>query len=104
MYAVIRTGGKQYCVEEGALLDVELLPAEVGSDIEFSEVLLISNGDEVIIGKPLVEGAVVNAQVVEQKKGPKKTIFKKIRRQGKQLKKGHRQNLTRVKVTAVAKN
>lgn len=104
MYAVIRTGGKQYCVEQGTVLDIERISGEVGGNIQFPEILLFADGEEVRVGQPLVQGASVDAEILAQDKGPKLTIFKKLRRQGKQLKKGHRQLKTRVKVTGLSAN
>jgi large subunit ribosomal protein L21 len=82
MYAVIKTGGKQYRVEAGDLLVVEKLEGEPGAQIAFEDVLMLGDGAEVSIGAPLVDGARVNATLVETRKGEKIKIFKKIRRQG----------------------
>ena len=101
MYAIVKTGGKQYRVEPGMLVDIEKLDALVGQQVELSDVLLVQDGSQVRIGQPLVEKAKINCQVVEHKQGPKLIIFKKIRRQGKRLKKGHRQQLTRVRVDSI---
>jgi len=98
MFAVIRTGGKQYRVEPGNVIDVEKLTGDTGDSVEFSEVLLLNADSGVKVGQPVIEGSSVSAIILEQKKGPKLTIFKKIRRKGKQLTKGHRQNLTRVRI------
>lgn len=102
MFAVLRTGGKQYCVEPGSLLEVERLEGEVGETVQLSDVLLVAEGDDVKIGQPLVEGASVALQIVDQLRGDKKIIFKKLRRHGKRLKKGHRQELTKVEVTKIS--
>ena len=102
MYAVVRTGGKQYKVEEGTVLDVEQLPGEKGDSVELDEVLLIADGEKTNVGQPLLDGAKVNCKIVSQKKGPKVVIFKKIRRQDKQLTKGHRQLLTRLQVENIS--
>jgi len=102
MFAVIRSGGKQYKVREGQELKLEKLEGEAGSSLTFDEVLLVGEGENVKVGTPLVEGASVQAILVAQEKGPKVIIFKKIRRQGKQLKKGHRQAISRVKITKIA--
>ena len=102
MFAVVRTGGKQYKVESGALLDIERIEGDAGSDIELSDVLLVADGSNIKVGQPCVEGAKVTATIVEQKRGPKKIIFKKIRRHGKQLKKGHRQELTRIQIGEIS--
>ncbi len=98
MYAVLRTGGKQYRVELGSEIDVERLQGEVGENLGFSDILFVGDADKIIVGKPNVEGVSVQAEILAQKKGKKLLIFKKRRRQGKQLKKGHRQQLTRVRI------
>jgi large subunit ribosomal protein L21 len=102
MYAVLRTGGKQYCVEPGSLLEVEKLPGEIGDTLEFDEVLLLANGDDIKVGQPLVSGAKVAAKILSQSRGEKKIIYKKIRRHGKKLKKGHRQSLTKIEVKEIS--
>lgn len=101
MYAVIRTGGKQHKVSPGGFFRVEKLTGPVGSEVLFDEVLLVSNGDQIRVGQPVVAGAVVKAQIVDQGKAKKLTIFKKVRRHGYALKKGHRQQLTRVKIQEI---
>ena len=101
IYAVVQTGGKQYRVEPGMHFEVELLEGEVGAEVEFGDVLLVGNGASITIGKPLVAGAKVVGKIVAQKKAPKVIIFKKLKRHGKRLKKGHRQQLTRVEVSAI---
>ncbi len=101
MFAVIRTGGKQYRVAAGDELTVEKLPAEAGESVEFDEVLMLG-GDQPSVGTPLVEGAAVRAEVVEQTRGPKVVTFKKRRRKhGSKRIKGHRQHLTLVRVTEI---
>ncbi len=101
MFAVIRTGGKQYRVSAGDELTVEKLPAEAGETVEFDEVLMLG-GDKPAIGAPLVEGAAVKAEVVEQMRGPKVLTFKKRRRKhGSKRIKGHRQHLTTLRVTEI---
>jgi large subunit ribosomal protein L21 len=102
MYAVIRTGGKQYKVEEGDKLQVEKLAAVKGDEITFDEVLFIG-GEEFILGKPVIEGASVKATVVRQMRGPKVVIFKMKRRKGYHKKQGHRQDLTEVSITGITK-
>jgi len=102
MYAVIRTGGKQYRVKPGDMLVVEKLPGEAGAKVSFDEVLMVGEGAEVTVGAPLVEGASVTATLVETRKGEKVKIFKKIRRQGYRRTRGHRQTETVLRVTAVA--
>jgi large subunit ribosomal protein L21 len=97
-YAVIRTGGKQYRVTSGELLRIESLKGDVGSQVEFSDVLLTSNEGSVQVGTPLVAGASVTAQIVEHGKERKIVVFKKKRRQGYRRKRGHRQHFTAVRV------
>jgi large subunit ribosomal protein L21 len=101
MYAVVRTGGKQYRIEPGTVFNIERLEGEAVQTIDLTEVLLLSNGEDIKVGTPLVSGARVQVEIVEQKRGPKLVIFKKIRRHGKRVKKGHRQELTRVKVKEI---
>lgn len=101
MYAVLRTGGKQYRVEPGSVVDVELLGVEVGESVQFQEVLLVADGEQIKIGQPFVQGAAVTGEIVQQVKAAKRVIFKKVRRQDHRLKKGHRQKLTRVRVKEI---
>jgi large subunit ribosomal protein L21 len=101
-YAVIRTGGKQYRVEPGTLLRIEKLSGEVGSPVEFPEVLLRADDDAVRVGTPTVEGAVVRATVVEQGRAKKILVYKKKRRKNYRRRRGHRQYVTTVRVTAIA--
>jgi len=102
MYAVIKTGGKQYRVQAGDLLVVEKLDGEPGANLAFDEVLMIGEGAEVSVGAPTVEGASVSATLVETRKGDKIKIFKKIRRQGYRRTRGHRQFETVLRVTGVS--
>jgi large subunit ribosomal protein L21 len=102
MYAVIKTGGKQYRVEPGDLLVVEKLEGEPGAQIAFEDVLMLGDGPEVSIGAPLIDGARVNATLVETRNGEKIKIFKKIRRQGYRRTGGHRQIETILRVTGIA--
>jgi len=102
MYAVIKTGGKQYRVKAGDLLVVEKLDGEPGAEVAFGEVLMIGEGDKVTVGAPTVDGASVTGTLVETRKGEKVKIFKKIRRQGYRRTRGHRQTETVVRVTALA--
>jgi large subunit ribosomal protein L21 len=104
MYAVIRTGGKQYRVAEGDTIKVEKLDAEVGGTLDLGEVLMVggADGEEAKVGAPLVEGARVSAEVVEQTRGPKIIVFKKKRRKNYQRKKGHRQDLTVLRIREIA--
>lgn len=101
MYAVVKSGGKQYRVEPGMMVEVEKLAGAIGDTIEFAEVLLVGSDANVTVGQPQVNGAVVVCQIVEQKKDEKKIIYKKLRRHGKRLKKGHRQQLTCVRVNEI---
>ena len=101
MYAVISTGGKQYRVEQGETIEVEKLVHEAGKSIDFSEVLLIADGENVRIGSPLLAGAKVTAEVIADIKGEKLIIYKYRRRKGYRRKTGHRQTLTRLKITAI---
>jgi large subunit ribosomal protein L21 len=100
-YAVIETGGKQYRVQQGDVLDVELLKVEAGSSVEF-DVLAVSNGSELSIGTPVVSGAKVKASVIEDLRGKKIYSFKKKRRKGYRRKIGHRQDLTKIKVEEIS--
>ncbi len=102
MYAVIKTGGKQYRVQPGDLLVVEKLDGDVGAEVAFDQVLLVGGEDGgVTVGAPVVDGAVVRATLVETRKGDKVKVFKKIRRQGYRRTKGHRQHETVLRVTGL---
>ena len=102
MYAVIKTGGKQYRVQPGDLLVVEKLEADVGANVAFDHVLMLGGADgEVTIGAPVVDGAVVNATLIETRKGDKVKVFKKIRRQGYRRTKGHRQLESVLRITGL---
>ena len=101
MYAVIRTGGKQYRVAPDDVLDIEKIPGEAGDIVEFGEVLLVGGDGEPQLGLPLIAGATVAAEVVEQHRGEKIIIFKKKRRQNYRRKNGHRQSLTLIRVTEI---
>jgi large subunit ribosomal protein L21 len=103
MYAVIRTGGKQYRVASGQVLKVERLAGEVGETIAFDQVLMVGDGDdEPRIGAPLVDGAQVTAEVLEQGKAPKVIVFKKKRRKNYRRKRGHRQLQTVLRIRDIA--
>ena len=102
MYAVIKTGGKQYRVRPGDMLVVEKLAGEAGAEVAFDQVLMVGEGEAVTVGAPLVEGALVKATLVETRKGEKIKIFKKIRRQGYRRTRGHRQFESVLRVTSVA--
>ena len=101
MFAVIRTGGKQYKVAMDDVISVEKLAGEPGAAIELGEVLMIGEGAEVAAGTPLLEGASVAATVVEQSRAPKIIVFKKKRRHNYRRKKGHRQHQTVLRITAI---
>jgi large subunit ribosomal protein L21 len=102
MYAVIKTGGKQYRVQPGDLLVVEKLEGDVGAEVAFDQVLMLGGEDGgVTVGAPVVDGAVVHATLVETRKGDKVKVSKKIRRQGYRRTKGHRQHETVLRVTGL---
>jgi large subunit ribosomal protein L21 len=100
MYAVIRTGGKQHRVVQGDVLRVERLPGDVGSSITFDEILLVG-GDKTTVGKPLVAGAKVVAQITAQDRAKKVIVFKMRRRKNYRKKRGHRQWFTEIKITGI---
>ncbi len=102
MYAVIKTGGKQYRVSEGDTLRVESLQAEAGSDVTLDEVLMVGNGESVTVGAPLVANASVSAQVVEHSRARKVRIVKFKRRKHYRRQMGHRQNYTEVRITGIS--
>ena len=97
-YAIFKTGGRQYRVSEGDLIDVDKLEAQKGDTVTFDEVLLVSRGDSTTVGAPVVSGATVTAEVIEQRRAAKVTAFKFKRRKGFHKTKGHRQPLTRVSI------
>ena len=101
MYAVIKTGGKQYKVAPGEKLKIEQIPADVGAKVVLDQVLLVANGDAVTVGKPLVSGAKVAATVVSQGRHDKVRIFKMRRRKHYQKRQGHRQNYTEIQIDAI---
>ncbi len=101
MYAVIRTGGKQYRVSPGDSIDVERLSTEVGEQIELDQVLLVANDSDTQIGQPLVEGAKVKATVIRQAKGRKVVVFKFKPGNRYRRKKGHRQHYTRLRIDEI---
>ncbi len=101
MYAVIQTGGKQYRVEPGQTLSVETLPGELGESIEFDEVLLVAGEDSVSVGKPVVAGAKVTAEIVEHGKDKKVIVYKFQRRKNYRRRYGHRQSYTSIKINSV---
>ncbi|MEN8141749.1 MAG: 50S ribosomal protein L21 [Thermodesulfobacteriota bacterium] len=102
MYAIIRTGGKQYQVAEGDRLRVEKLSGEVGDSVQLEDVLLVADGEAIKVGQPQVDGAKVTAKIVEQGKGKKIIVFKKKRRKGYKMKQGHRQLYTALEIQGIS--
>ncbi len=98
MYAIIRSGGKQYRAEVGGLIDVDRLPNDVGDSIEISDVLLVGSGDDSRVGQPTVAGASVTATVIEQFRGKKIIVYKYRQRTNYRRKQGHRQYYTRLRI------
>jgi large subunit ribosomal protein L21 len=101
MYAIIKTGSKQYRVKSGDFIDVELLPENDSKTVSFEEVLLIGSEGKVQVGSPTLKGAIVKGELVGQIKDEKLIIFKYRKRKHSQVKKGHRQKLSRVKITSI---
>ena len=101
MFAVIKTGGKQYRVAADAVLTIEKLEAEAGATVEFTEVLVVGEGADAKFGAPFVQGAIVKAEVVEHNRGKKVIAFKKRRRQNSKRSRGHRQHHTVVRITDI---
>ncbi|MFH1368614.1 MAG: 50S ribosomal protein L21 [Elusimicrobiota bacterium] len=101
MYAVIQTGGKQYRVEEGNRILVEKLDVETGKEVILDKVLLIGDGDKVIVGRPMVSGAKVIAGVLGQERGVKVIVFKKRSKKGYKKTQGHRQNYTEIEIKKI---
>jgi large subunit ribosomal protein L21 len=101
-YAIIRTGGKQYQVSAGSLVRVEKISGNVGDTVEIKDVLAVFDGDNTKIGQPTVEGAVVTARIVEQDKAKKVLVFKKKRRKGYRVKRGHRQMFTALEISGIS--
>jgi large subunit ribosomal protein L21 len=101
MYAVVSTGGKQYRVEPGTQLSVERLEAEPGASVTFDRVLLVGDGDQVTVGTPTIDGALVTATVLGEERGPKLVIFKFKQKVKYRRRTGHRQHLTRVRVDRI---
>jgi large subunit ribosomal protein L21 len=102
MFAVIKTGGKQYRVAAGDVIKVEKLEADAGAELTLGEVLAVGDGDNITLGAPLVDGASVTATVLEQTRAKKIIVFKKKRRQNYRRKNGHRQHLTVLRITGVS--
>ena len=101
MYAVIKTGGKQYRVSVGDVLAFEKIEGASGDAVSFDNVLMVADNDDIKVGTPVVDGAKVNAEILAQTKGPKITVFKMTRRKGYRKKTGHRQKLTSLKITEI---
>ena len=102
MYAVVRTGGKQYKVAPGDVILVEKLDGEAGAEIKLDDILMVNDGTTTVIGSPTVEGAVVTASIIEQGRADKILVFKKKRRQGYRRMAGHRQDQTVLRILDVA--
>jgi large subunit ribosomal protein L21 len=102
MFAIVRTGAKQYRVQEGDVLCVEKLNKEKGEKFTFNEVLLVEDGKKTLIGTPFVENALVKAEIIENLKDDKVIVFKKRRREQYRRLRGHRQELTRIKIEEIA--
>ena len=101
MYAVVSTGGKQYKVQEGEVLRIEKIPGNVGDTVSFDRVLMVSDGENVRIGQPVLDNAAVDGQIVEQGKAKKIIVFKYKRRKRYRRKQGHRQQYTAVRIDRI---
>ena len=101
MYAVIKTGGKQYKVSKDDVISIEKLSDDAGKKIKLTDVLIISDKGKPIIGDPLIKGASVEAEIVDHAKNAKVTVFKKKRRHNYRRKKGHKQNITNIKILSI---
>ncbi len=104
MYALVKTGGKQYRVAKDDKILVERIAADEGSQVILNEVVMLGDGDKVTIGTPTVEGAAVSATVIRQTRGPKVIIFRRKRRKNHRRKQGHRQDLTLLKIINIAED
>jgi len=102
MYAVIKTGGKQYRVVEGETLKIESVAGDVGGAIVLDKVLMVGNGDKITVGKPLLSGASVKATIIANGRHDKVTIFKMRRRKHYQKHQGHRQNYTEIRIDGIS--
>lgn len=100
-YAIVEDGGKQYKAVLGQTIEVDKYPLEIGEEIDLGHVLLVSDGEKVLVGAPLVQGAKVQATVVAQVKGPKVTVFRYKAKERIRTKTGHRQHYTRVRIDAI---
>ncbi len=101
MYAIVRTGGKQYRVTEGQTLEVEKLPGATGDSIELTDVLMLADGEDVKVGTPFVQGASVQAKITGQRKGRKVRVFRYKPKKRVRVRRGHRQNHTRLLVEGI---
>ena len=101
MYAIVNSGGKQYKVEEGDILRVEKVPGDIGNKIEFERVLMVSDGENIHVGDPVLENTTVQGHIIEQDKGKKIIVFKYKRRKRYRRKQGHRQLYTAVKIDKI---
>lgn len=102
MFAIIRTGGKQYPVEKGSVIKVEKLSQDAGEDLVFEDVLLVENSSDIMLGTPLVAGAKVKAKVLSQGRGKKQIVFKYKNKTRYSVKNGHRQPFTEVEITDIS--
>lgn len=103
MYAIFKTGGKQYKAKVGDVIKIEKLDSEIGSTVKFDEILLIADDKNITVGAPFVSGATIDGEVKEQKRDKKIIIFKKKRRQNYRRKNGHRQHSTYVEIKSISK-
>jgi large subunit ribosomal protein L21 len=101
MYAIVETGGKQYRVESGSLLQVESLPGDVGRTVELTDVRLVHGDKGIVVGQPVVKGARVTAEIIDQGRTRSIMVFKKQRRKNYRRTKGHRQGFTKLRITAI---
>ena len=101
MYAIIRTGGKQYRVEKGEFIQIERIDGEAGTPVDFDQVLLRSDGDKLELGMPMVEGVKVSGKIVDQGRASKIIVYKKKPKKRYERKQGHRQLFTRVEITSI---
>lgn len=101
MYAIVECGGKQYKAEPGALIKLEKMPGEAGEEILLDRVLLVADGENIHVGRPVVDGKVVRARIVEHGRGEKIVVFKYKRRKDSRKKQGHRQAYTAVKIEGI---
>jgi len=101
MYAIIKTGGKQYRVKEGDVIDVELLNGNGSSEVTFNEIVMLNSGNALKIGTPFLQGATVKGEILEKVKAKKLIIFKYKKRKNCRVKNGHRQKHSRVKITSI---